>query len=59
MAQYDLAGKSIRSKQLERYREANEYYLEFIDQYPDSEYLREAEKKYNNSLEKVTELAKK
>lgn len=59
MAQYDLANKSILSKQLERYRQANEYYLEFIDQYPDSEYIREAEKKYNDSLEKVTELAKR
>lgn len=59
MAQYNLANKSILSKQLERYREANEYYLEFIDKYPDSQYAREAEKRYVDSLEKVTELAKK
>ncbi|ELR70339.1 Outer membrane assembly lipoprotein YfiO [Fulvivirga imtechensis AK7] len=59
MAQYELAKKSITSRQLERYREANEFYLEFIDTYPNSKYAREAEKKYNDSLEKATELAKK
>ncbi|UII21426.1 outer membrane protein assembly factor BamD [Fulvivirga ligni] len=59
MAQYELAEKSIYSKQLERYQEANQFYLEFVDSYPASEYLKEAEKKYADSLEKSTKLAKK
>ncbi len=59
MAQYKWAEKSIFSKQLERYKTANEYYIEFIDKYPTSSYLNEAEKKYGNSLTKINELAKK
>lgn len=59
MSQYFLAGQSIYSKQLERYREANQFYIQFIDRYPESPFAREAEKKYNESLEMVSELAKK
>ncbi|MBL3656335.1 outer membrane protein assembly factor BamD [Fulvivirga sediminis] len=59
MAQYELADRSVYSKQLERYQEANTYYLEFIDLYPQSEFIKDAEKKYANSLKKTTELAKK
>lgn len=59
MAQYGLAEQSIYSKQLERYRKANEYYLEFIDDYPNSEFIREAEKKYSNSLKETNKLARK
>lgn len=58
-AQYKLAEKSIFSKQLERYKEANKYYLELLDGYPKTGFLKDAEKKYRNSLEKVSELAKK
>jgi len=59
MAQFNYAEKSIRSKQLERFRLANDYYIEFIDTYPNSKYLKEAEKEYGNSLQRVNELAKK
>lgn len=58
MAQYNYAEKSISTRQLERFKLANEYYLEFIDTYPDSPYLQEADKKYGNSLARVNELAK-
>ncbi|QSE98949.1 outer membrane protein assembly factor BamD [Fulvivirga lutea] len=58
MAQYRLAEKSIYSKQEERYRKANEFYLEFLDLYPSSAYLREADKKYGDSLSKLNQLAK-
>ena len=58
MAQYLYAENSIPSRQLERYREANEYYEEFIDKYPESSYIKEAEKKYVDSLEKISEIAK-
>ncbi|WP_370513193.1 outer membrane protein assembly factor BamD [Fulvivirga sp. M361] len=59
VAQYEWAEKSITSKQLERYKLAQEYYIEFIDSYPTSSFLNEAEKKYGNSLNRITELAKK
>jgi len=59
MSQYNYAEKSIRSKQLERFRLANDYYIDFIDNYPNSEYLKEAEKKYGDSLQRVNELAQK
>lgn len=59
MAQYNWAEKSITSKQLERYQLAREYYIEFIDRFPTSQYLNEAEKRYGNSLNKINELAKK
>jgi outer membrane protein assembly factor BamD len=59
MAQFKLASKSIYSKQLDRYRISNEYYINFLDAYPNSEYLKEAEDKYADSLSKVNQLAKK
>jgi outer membrane protein assembly factor BamD len=59
MAQYKLSEKSIYSKQLERYKLANQYYLEFLDAYPNSEYVKEADRKYGVSLDKVNQLAKK
>jgi outer membrane protein assembly factor BamD len=52
-SEYKLAEKSIRSKQLERYKELIEYYKEFLDKYPQSDFLREAEKLYADSLDKV------
>lgn len=52
-AAYKLAEKSIRSKQTERYKAVIEYYKEFLERYPDSGYLKEAEKLYADSLEKV------
>lgn len=58
LAQFKLAEKSIFSKQEERYRLANEYYLEFIDLFPNSDYLRDADKKYGDSLNKLNQLAK-
>lgn len=58
-SQYQLATKSILSKQLERFREAAEFYRDFIDTYPDSEYLREAQDNYAESLDQINQLAKK
>ena len=59
MAQYKYALNSIPSRQLERFREANKYYEQFVDQYPNSEYIRQAEKTYVDSLEKISEIAKR
>ncbi len=59
MAQYRLAVKSIFSKQEERFKKANEFYLELLDRYPNSAYLKDADKKYGDSLNKLNQLAKK
>lgn len=51
---FQLAEVSIRSKQEERYRAAVNLYEKFIDKYPDSEYLRRAEKYYADSIEQLS-----
>ena len=51
-AAYRLAEQSIRSKQAERYKAVVEHYKEFLDTYPESKYLRDAEKLYAESLGK-------
>ncbi len=53
---YDMAKKSIRSKQEERLQEAVKYYLYFIDKFPQSPKVRDAENLYTairNSLAKI------
>jgi outer membrane protein assembly factor BamD len=55
-AEYRLAERSIRSKQPERYQAVVDYYKEFLDRYPSSGFLRDAEKLYANSLEKLNNL---
>ena len=57
MAQYDLAEKSITSKQTERYIDVKNSYEEFVDKYPESEFLRQAEKIYQNVLGKIGNFA--
>jgi len=56
-AEYELAQQSIRSKQNERYNKVVEYYLDYIDKYDRSQYLREAEKIYEDTLEQLSQLA--
>ncbi|MBX2967109.1 MAG: outer membrane protein assembly factor BamD [Cyclobacteriaceae bacterium] len=51
---YRLAEQSIYTKQRERYQEVVSAYLEFIDRYPSSTYLKDAEKMYSDSLEKLS-----
>lgn len=53
-SQYKLAQQSYYFKQQERYKEVVTYYNEFIDKYPKSQRLRDAEKIYTESLEKLT-----
>ena len=54
---YDLAELSIRSKQEERYRETVAHYLKFLDKYPNSEFLKDAEKIYSDCIEELTKFA--
>jgi len=51
-----LAENSIESKLLERYNRVIEHYILFIDHYPSSDKLRDAEKMYNTSLEQKEKL---
>jgi len=53
VANYKLAEQSIRSKQEERYRSTVESYKEFIDRYPESPFLRDAQKYYDDSTAKI------
>ncbi len=52
-SEFNIAEKSLKSKQEERYRTVIEHYQEFLDKYPESKFLRDAEKLYAASLDKV------
>lgn len=56
LAEYKLAQQSLLSRQSERYRAVVDHYLEFLDRYPESGFLKDAEKLYAESLEKVNSL---
>lgn len=61
-AQYTYAKSSLNNKQKERFEELNKYYVQFVDKYPNSKYVREAEKQYEDSqkeLERIVALEKK
>ncbi|MGB3180081.1 MAG: outer membrane protein assembly factor BamD [Cyclobacteriaceae bacterium] len=49
-AAHELAVRSVESKKGERFRQAVTYYQEFLDAYPESEYLRDAESVYKATL---------
>ena len=52
-AQFELAKQSIQTKQKERYYTTIEYYQTFIDRYPESEFVREAESIYETCLDRI------
>lgn len=55
-AQYTLAKSSFADKQKERYQDAVKFYQNFVDKYPQSGYLKEAEKLYTSSVEALEKL---
>lgn len=55
-SQYRLAGASVTAKQEERYLEAIEFYEKFVDEYPESKYLKEAESIYKKSLSNIEKI---
>ncbi len=55
---YLLAKQSITTKQTERYKEAITYYETFLDKYPQSKYIRQAEGYYEKSLNQVGNASK-
>lgn len=50
------AENSITSKQLERYQMASDSYIEFIDQYKDSKFIKEGEKIYQETIKKIDKI---
>ncbi|MGL1888777.1 MAG: outer membrane protein assembly factor BamD [Reichenbachiella sp.] len=56
-AEYSYAKQSIRAKQKERYQKTIDLYQEFLDKYPKSEYLKEAEKYYIDSVREIEKLS--
>ncbi|WP_051017692.1 hypothetical protein [Pontibacter sp. BAB1700] len=57
-AQYRFALESVPDKQQERFMEAIDFYQAFIDQYPDSSYLRSAEQVYANAQSELEKIKK-
>lgn len=55
-AQYNLAKLSFKQKQKERYNDVVKYYLSFLDKYPESKYVRQAEKYYENSQKELAQI---
>ncbi len=58
LAQFDLANSTIESKQKERFADASKFYLELLDKYPQSAFLKNAEKMYEKSVQEVERIAK-
>jgi outer membrane protein assembly factor BamD len=58
VSQFDLAKSTVEYKQKERYEEVVKFYLELIDKYPQSSYLKTAEKRYTESQNEVVRIAK-
>lgn len=56
-AQHKLAKSSLPDKQKERYEELTKYYQAFVDKYPESSKVRDAEKLYSDGVEKLEEIA--
>jgi outer membrane protein assembly factor BamD len=56
VAEFELAKVSIPSKQLERYTSTLEFYKELVDNFPNSTFLKEAQRYYSESLSQVNKL---
>jgi len=56
IAQYRFAIQSFKSLQTDRYNLVVEYHKELIDNFPESKYLKETEKLYADSLDKLNQL---
>lgn len=55
LAQYEYAKESIKSKQKERFNATIDYYKDFIDNFPESKFAKDAEQMYTSSLAYVNE----
>jgi len=52
-ANFKLAEGSIYKKKKERYQYTIDAYYAFVDEYPESEHLKDAKKMYNDSVKKI------
>jgi outer membrane protein assembly factor BamD len=57
-ASYKLAQKSIPSKQKERYLEVIKVFEDFIDDYPETEFIVEGQRLYDNALNNLEKFKK-
>ena len=57
LSQYLISINSFEDLQEKRFKETIDYYLEFVDKYPTSPFLAEAEKMYVESLNLLTKFA--
>ena len=53
-AKYEMAVNSVEERKDERYRDTIDEYYAFKNEFPESKYLKEAEKIFKGSSEKVT-----
>lgn len=53
---YTYAKKSIPSRQKERYYDCIEHYEEFIDNYPESKFLKDIQSYYSDSINQIEKL---
>lgn len=58
LSSYEYAERSVASRQAERYKIAMEHYLKFIDAFPNSPQLEDAQRLYENSKEQLDKLNK-
>lgn len=58
LAQFDLSKNTMENKQRERFEETSKFYLELIDKYPKSAFLKDAEKMYDSSNKEAERIAK-
>ncbi len=56
VAEFELAKVSVPSKQLERYTTTLDFYKELVDNFPNSTFLKEAQRYYSESLSQVNKL---
>ena len=52
-ARYSMAKESVRDKMIDRYRDAIDEYHAFKNEFPESKYLKEAEKIYRDSQKAI------
>ena len=52
-AKYQMAHKSVESKKLERYRNTIDEYYAFKTEFPDSKYIKEADKYFKEAMKFV------
>lgn len=53
VSQYKLAEQSLLHLQPKRFRTVIEFYQELVDNYPESEFIKDAEKYYSSSLDRL------